>query len=140
MAMLVPVKARALELLEHHAREANPNRVYAVSRLELAQAAYGCVVPTRSMLSSLGRALNDLAREGALVRLTAGTEALWGVARHARTTHDAAPAPSSMILGGGCDGSLEAGHGGGAPRAYRTRCLLRAVAGAVHGFFWLPLP
>ena len=54
MAMLVPVKARALELLERHARGAN--RVYnAVSRLELAQA-YGCAVPTRSMTSSLGRA------------------------------------------------------------------------------------
>jgi hypothetical protein len=35
------------------------------------------------MLSSMGRALNELTREGALVRLTAGTESLWGVARHA---------------------------------------------------------
>jgi hypothetical protein len=78
MAMLVPVKARALELLERHARGAN--RAYAVSRLELAQAAYGCAVPTRSMLSSMGRALT---RDGALVRLSRGTESLWGVARHA---------------------------------------------------------
>jgi hypothetical protein len=81
MSMLVPVKARALELLEHHARDAN--RAYAVSRLELAQAVYHTARPSRSMLSSLGRALNDLAREGALVRLTSGTENLWGVARHA---------------------------------------------------------
>jgi hypothetical protein len=55
--MLVPVKARALELLERDAR--NANRVYAVSRLELAQRIYGVEVPTRSMLSSLGRALNE---------------------------------------------------------------------------------
>jgi alkylhydroperoxidase family enzyme len=81
MTMLVPVKARALEILEHHARGAN--RVYAVSKLEMAQAAYGCAVPTRSMLSSMGRALNELTREGALVRLSRGNESLWGVARHA---------------------------------------------------------
>jgi hypothetical protein len=82
MSMLVPVKARALEFLERHARDANPTRTYVVSRLELCQRVYGVEVPTRSMLSSLGRALNELAREGALVRLQAGTEALWGVARH----------------------------------------------------------
>jgi hypothetical protein len=77
----VPVKARALELLERHARGAN--RVYAVSRLELAQAVYGVDKPKLWMMSSLGRALNGLAREGALVRMQAGTESLWGVARHA---------------------------------------------------------
>jgi hypothetical protein len=81
MAMLVPVKARALELLERHARGAN--RVYnAVSRLELAQA-YGCAVPDALDDQLLGSGLNDLAREGALVRLPRGTESLWGVARHA---------------------------------------------------------
>jgi hypothetical protein len=68
-------------LLERHARDAN--RAYAVSRLELAQRVYGVEAPTRWMLSSLGRALNDLAREGALVRKATGTECLWGVARHA---------------------------------------------------------
>jgi hypothetical protein len=78
--MLVPVKARAIELLERHARGAN--RAYAISRWELAQVVYGVAVPTRSMTSSLGRALNELARDGTLVRLTAGTESLWGVARH----------------------------------------------------------
>jgi hypothetical protein len=82
MAMLVPVKARALELLERDARDTH--RAYAVSRLDLAQRVYGVDAPTRSMLSSLGRALNDLAREGALVRLPRGTESLWGVARHAK--------------------------------------------------------
>jgi hypothetical protein len=78
LSMLVPVKARALELLERHSHAAN--RSYAVSRHELACAIYGVNKPTRSMSSSLGRALNELAREGSLVRLCAGTESFWASA------------------------------------------------------------
>jgi hypothetical protein len=78
MVVPVPVKARALELLERHARRTN--RAYAVSQM---QAVYGDDKPKRWMMSPLGRALNGLAREGALIRLQAGTESLWGVARPA---------------------------------------------------------
>jgi hypothetical protein len=68
-------------LTERHSRDAN--RAYAVSRFELAQAVYNVVKPSRAMTGATGRALNELVREGHLVRMVAGQEAYWSVARHA---------------------------------------------------------
>jgi hypothetical protein len=67
-------------------------------RWELAQRVYGVAKPSRSMLSSLGRALNDLARARRLGPPDVGHRIALGCRPPRRPAHGADPAPAPPIV------------------------------------------